>query len=392
MKKIVISLATFGACCMCQAADFTEIVGRIVAADASINAKASRISADSIAALTENNLPDPEISGEFLFGKFDNKYNAGVSQSFDWPGLYSARRESALASVEAARVATETEREKARMEVASLLIEIAAAEQQIAVCSRILTDLNSLADKYRKMLADGNITVIDLNKLLIEIADYSQNIADVQRQRDDARAALQTIAPGLDINLLTADIDDFPALPLYELNKYINDVLTYSAEMRELAARREADLANMRVAAMAGRPGFTLGYRYANEDAHSYNGFEVGMTLPVFSKRNASAAAIAAAEATDVEVEALKSKLTSDVTATYKRADALRDCIAAYGNAITATDNVAILKRSFDAGQITLTDYVADTRYFIEAELRLIDLRMAYTEAVLSLDLRSRPW
>lgn len=391
MKRILISLSVFAVAHVCLATDFTDIVERIVSADVIVNAAAARISADSIAALAENNLPDPEFSGEALFGKYDNKFNAGISQSFDWPGLYSARRASTEAQAEAARASNEVEREKARLEAASLLTKIAADKRRIAVCKRVLDDLNVLAVQYRKMLADGNITVIDLNKLLIEIADYTQSLGDTQCDLDDSRAALRSMAPGLDIDALTADIDDFPALPLGDLDKYIEDVLSNSAGMRELIAQRSADEANMRVASMSGRPGFSFGYRYANEDAHSYNGFQMGITLPFFSKRHNSEAAQAAANATAAQTQALASTLTAEVTATYRHARALHERIIVYGEAVTSTDNIAILKRSFDAGQTSLTDFVTDSRYFIEAELRLIDLRQDYTDAVLSLELRSIP-
>lgn len=391
MKRILISLSLFASAFACRAADFTDIIERIVAADVTINAAASRISADSIAALAENNLPDTELSGEMLFRKNDNKFNAGISQSFDWPGLYSARRASAEAEADAARATNEVEREKARLEAASLLTKIAADKCRIAICKRVLDDLNVLATQYRKMLADGNITVIDLNKLLIEIADYTQSMGDTQCDLDDSRAALRTMAPSLDIDAMTADIDDFPALPLGDLNKYIENVLSFSAGIRELNARRTADEANMRVASMSGRPGFSIGYRYSHEDAHSYNGFDMGINLPFFSKRHVSEAARAASDATDIQAAALAETLTAEVTATYKHARALHDRIAVYGEAVTSTDNIAILKRSFDAGQTSLTDFVTDSRYFTEAELRLIDLRQAYTDAVLSLELRSLP-
>lgn len=389
MKRFLISVSVLAIASASMAADFTDIVRRIVAADVSINAKSARISADSIAALTENNLPDPEVSGEALFGKYDNKYNAGISQSFDWPGLYSARHKSAVAAADAARAAMDIERENVAVEAGALLSRIAANKSRITICSRVLDGLNTLAVKYRQMLADGNITVIDLNKLLIEIADYSQTVADAQCELDDARSALQSLAPTLDINALTADIDDFPVLTLADLDNYIDGTLSNSAGIRALAAQRLADEADMRVASMTGRPGFSLGYRYANEDSHSYNGLGVSVTLPFFSKRRVAQAASAAADATEAEREALATTLAADVTATYKHARALRDRIAVYGEAITSTDNIAILKRSFDAGQTSLTDFVTDSRYFIEAELRLIDLRQAYTDAVLSLQIRS---
>lgn len=83
----------------------------------------------------ENELPAPELGGSYLWGRGEtgNKWSVSVSQGFDWPGAYKARRRAAGKgedAMEALRVANYCDK---LLEVKQALVGLIGARKRLAL-------------------------------------------------------------------------------------------------------------------------------------------------------------------------------------------------------------------------------------------------------------------
>ena len=140
-----------------------------------------------------------------------------------------------------------------------------------------------------------------------------------------------------------------------------------------------------RVASLSKYPGFSIGYTHNYEEGMHFNGITVGVTIPVFSQRHKVQAAKDRALAYETANMAYRVNRTSKVAAAYSRVNSLNEDISLLGPIFETTDNMTILKKSLDGGQISILSYIEGMNYFLLARQDYLDLQYRYNIAVAEL-------
>ena len=84
----------------------------------------------------------PEVEFEHMWGKGGvTKWNAGVTQSFDWPGVYGRRREEAQARMGAFRYLYAAEARSIATEAMLLFDNAVYVQKQIALLDKLIANL-----------------------------------------------------------------------------------------------------------------------------------------------------------------------------------------------------------------------------------------------------------
>ena len=147
MKKILIAAVALFAGISVQAQDpIYEIINLIVENNPGLRAKAATAEADKADLANANVLPDPEVSVSNMWGysHLGNKFSVGVSQSFDWPGAYGARRSAASSRNQAAAFRMLAERLDVALSAKEQLYELVYIRQQIDLLHNLEGNLDSL--------------------------------------------------------------------------------------------------------------------------------------------------------------------------------------------------------------------------------------------------------
>lgn len=360
--------------------DFDRIVGILLHNDRDMKLSYTEAEAQSDGLAAENVLDDPEVEFEFLAAKGgEKKYNLSLSQGFDWPGVYKAR--SRQTDLRRQRIALEQEirYNGKKLELQQLLIDIIAANRTISTLTSAIDGCNSLLETLTSEYQKGNVTVLDLNKTRIEIADFklqlSQAISDKQTLIDRI-AATTEVSSGL-----LAEIDSiycFPLMQLQPLEQYLAQARDNAPQL--LAARNESAtaLTDEEVARKSTLPSFSAGYRLSHEDGMLFNGFTVGISLPLWRAEKQRRAAASQTVAARLNENMQQIKLEKEIEAAYSRAAILYQTITEYSQAINRADNAALLNKAYAVGVITVTQLILDTNYFLQAETQLIELQRQY--------------
>lgn len=363
-----------------SAGEFDDVVSLVMEQDR--NLALARIEAKSSgdALQAGNTLSDPEAEFEFLAaGSGDKKYNFSISQGFEWPGVYSARSRQ----IELERKGLEYEydiRYNDRLcKVRGLVTDIIATNKTIAQMTSAVEGCDRLLAVLQKECSNGNVSVLDLNKVRIELADFSLQLAEAENKRDALMSELtsdMTHADGVEEKCKS--LTEFPLLELRPVEEYVEMAKANSPELQLARNQSHVASASREVTSKNLLPGFSAGYSLSHEDGELYNGFNVGISMPLWRAGKERKAATSAEMAAKFAEEIAEIKLQKSIEATYRRAVNLKATIAEYGTSLTVSDNEALLRKAYKSGVITLTELVLDINYFVEAWNRYVELQREY--------------
>lgn len=333
------------------------------------------------------NLPDPELSGEFLSAPWEesDRWGAVLSWGLEWPGVYNARKKQAASQKNSSVLAIDVERRNRLIEIKSLLLDYVLKRKKLALIEKLYAANDTIDSLAHKAAKAGEITLLDLNKIKLDNASLRGARATMADELAATVTSLSVIY-GKDCRALIETMEcEFPAI-------YIPDA-EEAARMSEsapdaLIAAAEASLAKTaeKVAKMETLPGITFGYKYAHEDAQNFNGAVLGLTLPLFSSRHKTAAAKAAGAAAEYKETAAKETAHAEITATIRKLTRMKEQIAEIGAIINSNDYNSLLLKAYENKVINLIDYLSERNYFTNATIEFLDLE--HSAAVTSLDLQ----
>lgn len=380
MKKTIIAAFAATIAATASAASIDSLAVSIARANPAFAARSSELSAAALSMQAEGMLPGPEIEGEHLWGPAgDNRWGLGVSQAFDWPGVYAARRAERRASGNAFAQLAATELAEQTLAAKLALIDLVAARRAAAVIADINDNVQELLRFTQRALDHGQATILDLRKLQIESLDIAQRLE--QAELDRAAAIAQLRAMGYDAEA-PADLDYPAAAPDYAAAE-----ARWQASPALLAALAQAEAAasRARVASRSMLPGFAVGYRHQFEGGNHFNGISAAITLPAWGSGRAKAAARAEAAAARLQAETVVSENTARFDEARRRVETLRERVSRYADALGSSDYTVLLRKSLDGGQISMLTYVQELNFFLEARLACASVEKEYHTALATL-------
>lgn len=365
MKKIIViasmAFAAFTAGATCP---MDSLAAAIADANPSFKARCAELKAGSAAAQADGMLPGVEVDGEHLWGRGgDNRWGFGISQSFDWPGVYAAKRRARRAGDNAFSQLAASERVELTLEAKLALIDLVAARRNTAVIAEIYKNVTELTAFTQKALDHGQATILDLRKLQIEGLDMALRLEQAGQAQSEAVARLRAMGYDGDV---PEDMDYPEASADYaaaESRWMSSPAVRASQSGAEAAAERAS------AAARSSLPGFSLGYRHQFEGGNHFNGVSVGIALPSWGVSRAKAAAKAEAEAARLQAEWQVAQTVAAFDDARRRLEGLSGRMKAYDEALSDADYVVLLRKSLDGGQISTLTYIQEINFFLEARL-----------------------
>jgi len=368
MKKQFASLLLLLLPSTLPAADFNSIVDEVVRNNPSIRSERAAAMAETMARLADNRLQAAEVGFSHVWASpsgADTKMSVEVSQGFDWPGVYGARRRAARAARAASGSRLQANERALRLQTHEALFNIIDANLRCDLLERIVTNLDSMHTAAHTMLSGGQITELDHRKVALEEIAMKQQLADAHAARATALAALSALNDGT-LPDGAIDLRAYPEQALLPLADY----LKLPAPELE-AARNEAEA--LRLDSKAERlglyPGFSVGYVFEREEGVNFNGFTIGLQLPSPSASPRAKALLLEAEARELRATEADRTRRAEITATHASAEQIGALIADYHRALGDGNYEELLRRSLNGGQITYADYFTELNFYLEAKL-----------------------
>lgn len=368
---------------------FDDAVKEIVANNLSLKSSREMKLSELETLKSENNLENPEVEFEHLWGPVDagNRWSIGVSQSFEWPGVYGARKKVWKAASRAMDYLSVRERFDKVLDIRTTLIDIVNMKRNLAALSEVERTIVELLEKQQKGARLGEVSVLDINRLRIERVGVASRVDDVRASLASLESSLVALNGGRDCSGLIERLGTaYPNEKILSEEEYADLIMKNDPDIAVSNSLAEAAREKVKAVRMGGFPGFSLGYVHSFEDNTHFNGFSVSVSLPFFANRHKKKSA--EAELRAVEIEGLEKMATRKAVSTGARNEALalKKSVEQYKEAVEDEDNMRLLKKAYEGGQISVTDYLQQMLYFMEAKLTYNENLYRYNMALARLN------
>lgn len=337
---------------------------------------------------SENRLPDPSVELEQLWGNqgAGNKFTLSVSQEFEFPTIYSRRSRAAGLVMNSADYLSAATFLDVALEAKLLLLEYVYTAQSVDITRTMQHNVDSLRSASSSAASGGELTRLDLAKLDISAIDIDTRLSDLTSRLDVIKSELQRLAGECDIDDVVSQIPhDFPDDPMLSLDAYTDLALSLDPMLQYRESQQLANQALGDVASLSRLPSFSLGYIYNKEAGVTFQGFNVGVSLPLWSRSSEKQAILSKALATEMAMSDRSVELTTTIKGEYDTATSAAALMRRY-DAIPLDEDFALLDRAYATGTINLITYLDEINYFTQARLDALQSHYAYHIALCRLN------
>jgi len=339
--------------------------------------------AEKLSYRTGLNPENPKAEYDYLPGSpagAGNQTDMSVTQSFDFPTAYGKRRSVSKEQVQQAEYKFQVTRQEILLEAKLICLELVHRNKLSEQLSQRLQSASKLVEATNQKATLGETNVLDLNKiklLRLEIKnDLERNEMAVVNLKQKLTELNGNVIP--EMNVLTYPV--LPTLPVFEtldslieandpIVKIYHKDVTIGAE--QVALSKSITL-----------PKLEAGYHYQAILGQRYQGFHIGTSIPLWENKNKVKAQQARLSFSEIQVQEHRIEHHSRNRRVYESHLHWRNTVSEYQELLTASNNEALLTKSFEAGQISLIEYLMEVRYLYDAVERFLSAENELNDTV----------
>ena len=358
-RYITLAIACFSLVPM-QAQTIDDVLRQVEQNNKGLQAQAQATLASKLEVRTENNLEDPSVEYSPFFTRGITGMSSSelvVTQGFDFPTLYGARRKSGKMKQEAFDRQYQTVRRSVLLEAKNLCLDLIMLRQKQALLAERAKNADELLALFEKRLQEGDAGILDVNKIKMERMSVQTETA----QTDAAhRTALQGLL-ALNGNLpLSFDVDTYPRVEeLNDVNTFYDEVMATDAALLEADANARAAEQELKVNRQSWLPKLEVGYRRNTSLDEKSNGFLVGGSFPLFSNRKKTKIVRAQAMSARLAADDARLKAEAEVHSRFNEMCRLREAMKAYDVTLMHR-TLALLHEAVRAGQLSVIEFYTE--------------------------------
>ncbi len=388
MKKIITALlmliVTLPAFCQDM---FTPVLEQIEMNSTTLKAYKEQMDARKLENKTGLAPANPEVEFGYLWSDPSSvgaRKDVSVSQTFDFPTVYSQRSKLSNLKNNSAEYEYRTQRMELLLSAKNLLIELVYCNSLAAMYEGYLENCSKIADSYERMKELGDASRIEYNKAVLNYTNISNEVQRINLERSRILSELTRLNGGEPVAFDCASYDS-AALPAdfdswYEVAEAENPALRYLKSEAEVSSK-EVSLAKS-----GNLPKFSAGYMGEFVTGNTFQGVTVGVSIPLWENRNKVKQAKAAAQASAIEAEDAKMQYYNGLKELYAQALGLQANVQNYNQAFEQSGNSELLYTAYSKGEISLLTYLLEMEYYFTAYDSLLQTQRDFELAVARLN------
>jgi len=353
-----------------NAQTFNEIISLVLQNNSALKAAKYEAVAQKEQGQVGLTLADPEVEAGYLLGTpwkdVNNRVDLSVTQQFDFATLSGNKRRVAEAeAVLFDRNIDETARQL-KQETSVLLTEVTYYNKYLVElqCRKALED--SLLSVYKKRLDKGDATILDYNKARLAVAQIDGQITRVKAERETKLVQLQGLARTDAINFNDTVYTAASIILPENFEQWANQHVQNAPLVRIEDQKINVSKAQMELTKSETLPSFSVGYASELVKGSNYRGLKVGVQVPLWANRNKMKAAKAAQEAAEESRKDVEQQVRNEYRQLYSQAKVQLKVAEEYKQTLKNIDNSVILDKALKAGQMPLTEYLLEKKYYYE--------------------------
>jgi cobalt-zinc-cadmium efflux system outer membrane protein len=358
-----------------QDKNIEELLNEIEQNNTELKGYQSFIESQQLENKSNNNLPDPQLSGYYLpFG--DNttgdytEYQ--ISQSFEFPSVYAARGKWNESKSQRLKSAYANKRLEVLLKAKNTLLELAFLEKRKVIETERKTQSKQVFDQIQKLFDAEQVGILDLNKAKIAWIQEQFVVEQIESEIQILLSKLKTLNGGSVIDGITSVITlpiEIGAVESLWQEKLSNDPL-----LQELKAIETSSLQKIKLEKNKVLPNLALGYNYQGVSGNNYSGFYGGVSIPLWSSKNKVKAAEANYEYQQSNTQVITTSLYTQFQETYNRYELILEKYDEYQITMGNLNSEHLLFKAYMLGEYSFMDYYVELQFYRNASDKMLQM------------------
>jgi len=302
-----------------------------------------------------------------------SRTDLSIVQSFEFPTVYFHKGKIADYRIEQAEIEFLLLKNNVIYEAYMTCLELIYQNMRLQEHKERARVAQQIADSYRSMFDQGEVSVLDFHKASSNAVNAALNLAAIETERNSLLAKLTALNGG-QIVLFTDTI--FPVVVFDENFDAWFSAIENNNPMLAWQAKEVAIAENqiqLRKAQLL--PNFHTGYMSETVAGQKFQGVTLGMSIPLWEGLNTVSHARKNAFATQTMAEAANHQYRLQMQALHAKAMSMQLTLITFESQMNVYNNRSFLIKSFEAGEISLTQFLLELQFYYQSSDRLLELR-----------------
>ena len=365
-----------------------DVLRSVEANNKDLQANSQLVQSQKLEAKLDNNLPDPSVSYSHFWGNKEGMGFTGefvASQSFDFPSVYVRKHKQTKAKSAGLDRQGMAFRQQILLQVKEVCLDLVLLNQQKNLLDTRLRNAEQLSAFYATRLEKGNANILETNKIDLELLNARTEARMNETSRIAKLQELATLNGGIAIEF-TDTVYALPDKDVLSFDELRTEAMQSDPQLQTLRSDQTTALRQVSVNKAKGLPGFELGYRMnPASGGERFNGFLVGITIPLFSNRNNVKQAKAQARYTEMQLESASFTVENGLRQLYDQSVSLKKSIDEYKDVLKRQNSLVLLNKAIQAGQISMIEYFVDVTTYYQSVQNYLQLQNQYQKVMAQL-------
>ena len=322
-----------------------------------------------------NNLPDPQLSGYYMpFG--ENTTGAyteyEISQSFEFPTVYTARGIWNDLKSEQLQTAYAKKRLEVLLNAKEYLIELSYLQKQKAIETERRIQSKQVFDQIQELFNTEQVGILDLNKAKITWIQEQFIVEQTGTDIQILTSKLNTLNGDKSLDGLSTEI--IISKEIESMENLWKEKLTKDPSLLELNVNENASLQKVTLEKNKVLPNVALGYNYQGVNGNNYSGFYGGISIPLWSSKNIVKAAQANYEYQKFNTQFATSLLYTQFQETFSRYQLMLSKFNEYHSIMGNLESEDLLFKAFMFGEYSFMDYYIELQFYRNASDKMLQM------------------
>lgn len=360
MKKILFSALLSLAAAQAGAQQIEQILKQVEQNNKELQAIRKTNEASELEIRNRNMPDDPSLEYSPFYQRGSDGMASSelvVTQGFDFPTLYAARRKSGKLQKEVLDLQYLTARRDILLQAKNLCLDLVYQNRLRKLLESRRKNAEELLALFTRRLEAGDATQLEVNKIKMDRMNVQTELTQAEAARQTALQELLALNGNTPLAVEPTEYGTGFVTGDYE--KIYDEAVASDYALRTYRASEQAAAQEVRVNRQNWIPKLEVGYRRNTEMKEVQNGFLVGASFPLFSSQRKVRIARAQHAGTQLQLENARMQ-------TENRARARINELQALGKAAEVYDvellyhTLELLRTAVEKGEISVIDYYVE--------------------------------
>lgn len=331
-------------------------------------------------------LSNPDVEFNYLWSSptnLEKRNDLNIKQTFDIATITGMKSRMANNKNELVDLQYKSNRLTILLEAKQYCIDLIYYNSLMKELEIRLKHSQTIADGYKQRMKQGDVNVLEYNKIQLNLSTIQGEIARVEVERNSILSELKRLNGGIDV-MLTDTTYEGTLLPnnfeeWYSYAEQKNPLLQYVRQQIE-TSKYEVKLNKA-----MGLPKFSAGYMSERTRQVNSQGLSVGISIPLWENKNRVKQAKANVIAAEARRDENKQQFYNKLRTLYMRASGLQETALAYRKSLATLNSTELLMKALKVGEISLLNYIIEIGLYYNTVNQALTSERDYQRALAEL-------